>query len=575
MTAPIPMPAPPGAAPMPAAEDSHELMVCKDLALQSTSDNCYQLGEYAKTLPPYEKARLREFVKERNPGLLDALVDELDTHKGLFKVEKAAPYLKILERTFSEYCFVRDGGGSKGEPVVYSRVTRRSASVEAFVRRHITMPPVAIPAPTPDKPNATKDIPATKWWLENQPPEYDGFGYWPGAGSEYPDPDTGKQLINTYRAAHDTPAIAGDASPFLYLLAANVPDAGDRHVFLSALAHVAQNPGVMLGWAIVFQGAPGCGKGSLLGAVVRYLSGSHNTMEPEVANLTDEKNGWLDDCTAVVVDEIGDYGKKALVQIAERLKKFVADARVPVRAMQKDMVMAVNFMTWFFTTNHKHSMLATEGERRYSHFISALQTAADIDAALPRSAWDGMPWVDAKRREMNAVRPRPIGVRVMPDNWFGNYYAWWEYCGGKEAVRAYLEQYQAGEWDRAPKTTSTVAAMDEGKGEVARLVREAVEAGEPGFVGGIVSQAAVLDLLASERVKVPYGRWFNEQMADAGFPFNKRAGPNTHGAMDSMRFPDGVAAMGARGRFFFADPEFSSWLPKNLVQAYDSAQPPL
>jgi len=105
-------------------------------------------------------------------------------------------------------------------------------------------------------------------------------------------------------------------------------------------------------------------------------------------------------------------------------------------------------------------MLATPGERRYAHFISALQTEEEAARAFYPEWWTGS-----------------------TGDWWGSYYDWWG-AGGAEAVRGYLGHMALDVApSRAPVTSSTAEAMHAGDGAAVGLIRSAVTEGAAGFRG--------------------------------------------------------------------------------------------
>lgn len=366
------------------------------------------------------------------------------------------------------------------------------------------------------------------WWTNPATPRYDAVGYMPGQPLDCSDA-SGRRIRNIYTAPHGPAVPVGpeQAEPWLKIIRANFPDAGDQQTLITALAWMVQNPGGMLRWAPVMQGAPGCGKGSIAEAVA-YAHGREHVSHPTPDTIGTDFNGFMWRKTLVVVDEIGDHTKRELSALAEKLKPWITDNAVEVVRKGKDGQDVVNTCSWIFTTNHAHCMLATVGERRYAHFISALQTDAQVASAFP-------------------------------DMWLDRDYRAWVDAGGLELVRGYLSSLDvSGVPSRAPQTTSTAAAVAASESELAVLVREAVASGEPGFRGGFVSLNALAAVASVEGVKLPAGRFVARQLAGMGYSESVRV--NTSVA-ESMRFP----GAGAKSRLYF-NPALTK------AERYDAAQ---
>ena len=415
------------------------------------------------------------------------------------------------------------------------------------------MPSVMISTTKDGKPVMEK---ATKFWYENNAPRYHAFEFDPTQPCEWMN-DKGQYLFNKYQPAHDADPIAGDVSPFITLLAANYPDAGDQDVILGALAFSAQRCGELLKWAPVLQGTHGCGKGWLI-EPARYNAGMHNTAMPTPKNLTEDKNGWLGQGTVVFVDEIGEHRKATIAEIADTLKVPVAGDWIGVRAMQKDLQTMRNYACWFIATNFMDSMLMNDPrERRWAPLISALQTAADIETALPVTLWEHLP---------DVLEGAKQDAGYDADDFFGVYRYWWDH-GGAEAIRAYLLQYPPARAGRAPMTTTRNEAVAAGEDDMVRLVREAVAAGDYGFRNGFISSVAVKALLDDEGVKSPNPKYFGANMTKAGFRLSIRS-KKTIG--DEVAFE---ADRSVKVKYYYTDATLGDrFHPTQIASLYDQAQ---
>lgn len=328
---------------------------------------------------------------------------------------------------------------------------------------------------------------ADYWWDAETTPRYEVIGFDPNQPKSMTD-GAGRSAINSYRPAHPLPAQRGqDVSPFLFLLRANIPDEGDQALVTGALAHAVQKPGERLQYALVMQGVQGCGKGVLIKWTLQHCCGSWNIGLATPKMLLDQFNGYPHRKTVVVCDEIGERKWADMTDILENLKEPITEARIPIRKMRRDAFDVDNFATFFFMTNHIRSMLANDhNERRYMHFISAMQQTADVAACLPISSWDAYPAIaDVLRRSNRST-------------WFTGYALWWSQFGGADAVRGYLEHeavaLTAG--GRAPITTSTEEAHRSAVSPIERIIKECIEFGDLGFGGGYVSSNAIRHALA-------------------------------------------------------------------------------
>lgn len=498
------------------------------LIMQRVNDNPHEAvplvaGEVAR-LSPVDRSRVFDQCKQY--GVKQIMQDAVKAALAAYRAEQGKQ-TAVANATgpFAPYFIVENEGGQA--VVMDCRGGMEPQSRAAFRDAKGSLPPV---------PTATGSRPAVDvWWESDDAPRYQATGYNPQAGVEYMDPHQ-RRIRNVYTTGHETPPqnITDPAhiEPFMHVIRANFPDPGDQYILLQCLGHMTQRPGVLIRWAPVMQGTPGCGKGTIAEAVT-YAHGRENTSHPSPDVIARDFNDYMFRKTLVVVNEIGDHTKRELSALAEKLKPWVTDSPVHIEPKGRRGFDTPNTTNWIFTTNHLHCMLATLGERRYAHFISALQTEADA-------------------------------ARAFPGDWWARYYDWWE-GGGAEAVRGFLSHMALEEAPSvAPVTTSTVQAMREGDGAALGLIREAIEQNVPGFKGGWVSVNAIRDIMASEDIRVPAGPFLRKQMEQLGYTQVFRT-PTT--PAEDMRFPKAtrrttVYHTGAR----------QGLDPSQMMVLYDAAQ---
>jgi hypothetical protein len=381
----------------------------------------------------------------------------------------------------------------------------------------------AIPVPSGDSVKMVSAV--DHWWTDPETTRYAALGYDPNAGVVYLDRKE-REIRNVYEPGCDGPPMpTGEATvgPFMHLLHSNFPDPSDRHMLLQALAFMALKPGQMLRWAPVMQGTQGCGKG-LIARAVSYAVGRHNTSHPSPDIIATDFNSYMYRKVLVIVDEIGDHTKRELSALAEKLKPWITDDALHVHQKNKDGFDTPNFTSWILTTNHRDKMLATQGERRYAHFISALQTEASVAVAYPSDWWSGSASYDALGQGMD---------------WFSYYEHWWTKCGGAEATRGFLSTVDLSDVPvRAPKTSSTEEAIRESASETQNALAEAVADKARGFRGGFISSNAIRDLLRSDDIKQPHSVHLSRALASLGFVHSVRV---TTSSAEKWAFPEAKA----------------------------------
>lgn len=457
----------------------------------------HRLAEPAAALSSADRDRV--LAECRVHGVLTAMKDAIKRQRAVRAVtESEARRVETALGPLAHYYIVRNEGGQA--MAIDDRGGAQPQSRAALRDAHDNLPPVAYV----DGGGVLRSRHAVDdWWGAEDTPRYDMTGYDPLQGVEYQD-DAGRVLRNTYRPAHDrAPEWAGSdaADPWLHIIRANFPDPGDQTTLLQCLAAMVQYPGRLLRWAPVLQGTPGCGKGAIAEAVT-YAHGRHNTAHPSPDVIATDFNGYMHRKTLVVVNEIGDHTKRELSSLAEKLKPWITDSPISIHAKGRDAVDQPNHACWIFTTNHMHCMLATPGERRYAHFISALQSDEAARA-------------------------------VLSDAWWQDYYDWWN-AGGAESVRSFLWHMPISVPVTAPATSTTARAMQAGESAPMTLIREALADALPGFRGGWISGNAVRELLAGDGVKMPSNQFLPRVLDRLGYTECHRVRTSP---AEAMRFP--------------------------------------
>ncbi len=280
--------------------------------------------------------------------------------------------------------------------------------------------------------------------------------------------DMTDNTVNLFKPYDFTP-VEGDPSPFLDLMARQLPDERDRGLLLAWMCAVAQNPGKKMQWAPVLQGLEGNGKTFLL-YCLRAAVGPHLTHLPNPDELNEKYNAFVETTLLVGVEEIHMSGRRSML---DGLKKYVTNDFIEARAMRTDGRMVRNLTNWMFLTNWMDAIVKTDKDRRYGIFFMAQQNDGDLE-----------------RDGMNGTYFR--------DLWN------WGRAGGFDIVATYLRQCEIPEVYcpirteiRAPDTTSTAAAINASRGWIEQELLEAIEAETQGFRGGWINSIKARELVGN------------------------------------------------------------------------------
>ena len=251
----------------------------------------------------------------------------------------------------------------------------------------------------------------------------------------------------------------GDISPFLEHLRKVLPHPDDQRVLLYYMAGCVQFVGTKFQWFPLVIGVEGNGK-SLFSRCVAAAVGQRYTHWPAANKLGKQFNAWLFGKVFFPIEDlkIGDS-----IETWEMLKPMITGESIEVEAKgvdQRTDEISGNFMA---NSNHKLAVRATANDRRCAQLYCAQQDVSD----LRRDGMDG--------------------------DYMPRLYDWLK-ADGYALVAEYLHtvtippEFGKG-WllGRAPRTTSSIEAIESGRGRIEQEVLEAIEQGEVGFRDGWIS----------------------------------------------------------------------------------------
>lgn len=321
----------------------------------------------------------------------------------------------------------------------------------------------------------------------NEPVIVDGLAFRPELGDGEIIRDGKRTYANSY-VAHECVSREGDPTKFRVHMEKLLPDPEDRKILWSYLAAMAQNPGRKFQWWPVIQGAEGNGK-TIIIAVMTYVMGqeySHLVNAHAIAKDGLKFNKWIYRKTFVGVEEISLANKRDFL---DEFKVVVTNERIPVEGKGADQINFDNRANGILCTNYKDGVPITVDTRRYGIFYTAQQSAEDIQRDGMTDEYFADLWDWLRGREAYADLGANYGLSVI----------------AHELQTFALEpKYNPARLStRAPKTTSTEAAVIASFGRAEQEILEAIEEGRVGFLGGWVSSCYLDTLLDQIRAPVP------------------------------------------------------------------------
>lgn len=290
----------------------------------------------------------------------------------------------------------------------------------------------------------------------------------PGAVGER----AGKTYVNTYWPV-DVPRKVGDGTPFFTHLAKVLPDERDRQILLCYMAACVQHKGIKFQWAPLLQGVEGNGK-TLFTRCVAEAIGDRYVHFPKASKLAKEFNSWLVGKLFYGVEDI--YVPDHKREVIEELKPMITGENLEIEGKGVDQINAWVCGNFIFNSNHRDAVRKTKNDRRFAMLFTAQQEAAD----LRRDGMDG--------------------------DYFSKLYEWLR-SEGYAIITEVLSTYPIPEefnpatgCMRAPQTSSTTMAINASLGSIEQEIKESIDMGVPGFIGGFISSIQLNLLL--ERIGV-------------------------------------------------------------------------
>lgn len=189
-----------------------------------------------------------------------------------------------------------------------------------------------------------------------------------------------KRFLNLYRATYPHPdygraAEAGAAIMEHCRVMFNRPD--EAATVLDWLSYIIQNPGAKLLWAVLIQGAEGCGK-SFWFEVLRRCLGASNVKEVSANEVMNSNwTEWAAETQAVNIPEIRVVGESRHA-VMNKLKTLISDRTISIAQRCRDTRSVPNYANYFLTTNHTDALALTENDRRYYVVFSKIQAKKDV-----------------------------------------------------------------------------------------------------------------------------------------------------------------------------------------------------
>ena len=115
--------------------------------------------------------------------------------------------------------------------------------------------------------------------------------------------------------------------------------------------------------AWVMHGDQGTGKGILTNNILRPIFAPHTTSR-RMEELSEKYNHFMQDSLLVFVDEVQIKALQGSTSVMAKLKNFITEEYVPIRAMHANALEVRNFTNWIFMSNMADPVSVAKGDRR-------------------------------------------------------------------------------------------------------------------------------------------------------------------------------------------------------------------
>lgn len=135
--------------------------------------------------------------------------------------------------------------------------------------------------------------------------------------------------------------------------------------FINWLAFIIQNR-TQTGTAWIFHGTEGTGKGVLFHHILSPILGLSNARIIETQNLEDKYNEFVSGNLLIFLDEGNISDDRSANQLMGKLKDYISEPYVPIRAMRCAPIQSRNWSNWIVATNEIGAIKLSKSDRRWN-----------------------------------------------------------------------------------------------------------------------------------------------------------------------------------------------------------------
>lgn len=114
----------------------------------------------------------------------------------------------------------------------------------------------------------------------------------------------------------------------------------------------------------LFQGVQGTGKGIMFEEIIKPLMGPKYSASLTIQQLEEQFNGYLNEKLMILIDEFRHGDAQASKFLENKIKLYVSETEMAVRAMRTDVEVVHTFFNMIFFSNNYDAIRVPEGDRR-------------------------------------------------------------------------------------------------------------------------------------------------------------------------------------------------------------------
>ena len=186
----------------------------------------------------------------------------------------------------------------------------------------------------------------------------------------------GFNVMNTYRRGGVSPCATMDdegqavVDLFLQHVAWTFPNPVEQTLLIDWMAHLYQNQGQRVNWAMLIWGVQGSGK-TLFFNILQQLIGTENTKDISPSSVKTDYNDWAVGGILGCIEEIRVSGANKWA-VMDTMKPAITNDTLAINPKGKTSYSgAPNFCSYMMLTNHQDAIPVDDGDRRFCVLFSA------------------------------------------------------------------------------------------------------------------------------------------------------------------------------------------------------------